>query len=270
MDNLAKATKLSRQLYALTKAVKLSRQIYASLPWGYRVAGLLLKLAHGAEETFGRFVYSKFIQAGVLGLPDVNGVPALSLKDKVQGPRGADKLPVGYGKKFGEKAWKICLAKFRNPEIVEDAVSSVMVKFVSGKLSVEEGVPLQKAEGFVLTALLNAGIDALRTKRRTPGGVSLVDEEDGSTFDISDPKSFEHLDDLLTPAQYEKLKKIVRQSDPINGPKAVDWMDAAMKGISKAELAAQWGLTPSTIVNFENRFLPKLQRIVKDFLGDAV
>lgn len=252
----------------LAKAVELSRRIYASLPWGYRVAGLLLKLAHGAEETFGRFVYSKFIQANVLGLPDVNGVPALSLKDKVQGPRGADKLPVGYGRKFGEKAWKVCLAKFRNPEIVEEAVSAVMIKLVSGKIDIQEGVPLQKAEGLIMVALINAGVDALRTKRRTPGGVSLVDEE-GGTFDISDPKSFEHLDDLLTPAQYEKLKRIVLQSDPINGPKAVDWMEAAMKGVPKAELAAQWGLTPSSVVNFENRYLPKLQRIVKDFLGDA-
>lgn len=248
------------------RATDLSRRIYASLPWGYRVAGLFLKLAYGAQETFGRFVYAKFIQAGVAGMPDINGQPALSLRDKVQGPRADAKLPSGYGRKFGEKAWAVCLKKLKSPELVEEAVAAVTMKLVSGQMRIQEGVDLQKAEAFVMVALINAGTDALRRLKARPNEyVDLVDDESGASLDITDPNAFKRIEDVFGPSD---LRKIMQDVSRVN-ERAPSWIEAQLEGLSNVELAEQWGVSPAYVTKWTGQYLDKIKDVVYKHLRDA-
>lgn len=253
---------VQQQTKLAAEATKLSRTVFASLPWGFRLAHLFEKLAVDTQEAFGRFAYAEFLKAGVVGLPDIGGQPALSLRDKIQGPRAADKLPRGYGKAFGTKVWKVTLAKFRNPELVEEAISRVMLKMHSGDMKLREGSDLKTAENFVVTSVINATTDVIRRqKRETP---SLVKDEDGEAaeVDISDPHAFQSLENMISPSE---MSKIMQDLGKIN-VRAPAWVEAQLEGLTDRELAAEWGVTPSAIINFKNRYLDKIQAVFNKYL----
>lgn len=246
------------------RATELSRRIYASLPWGYRLANLFYKLAVSTQEIFGKFVYAKFIQSGVEGLPDINGKPALEMRAVVQGPRAESKLPSGYGRSFGDKVWKVGLSKLRNPEIVEEAISNVTVKMVSGQLRVDEGTPLARAESLIVTAVLNAGTDLLRKKFRNPADQMPVNDE-GVEVDFADPGSFKKIEDILSPGEMSRMMGEIARVHP----RAVEWVEAVLEGVSKRELADQWGVTPAAITNFEKAYLDRVKKVVFNYLKGA-
>lgn len=247
------------------QASALSRQIYASLPWGYRVAGLLLRLANSAQEAFGRYAYSIFIRDGVTDMPDINGEPASSLREKMRGRSGPNYLPKGYGRKFAEKVWAVALSKLRSPEAVEEAVSRVTLAMASGKMQIDEGAPLAKAEALVLTSVLNAGRDALRMKRRVDRRMDDLGgpDDEGVEVEISDPKSFSKLDDVLGPSD---LKRLLDEVKVKVNPRAAEWIEAQLEGMAKKDLAEKWEVNPSAVVNFENRYLDKIKLIVHHYL----
>lgn len=247
------------------RAARIAREIYASLPWGYRVAGLLVKLAMSTQQTFGKYAYWKFVLADVKGLPDINGAPASSLKDKVDGPRGDSKLPANYGAQFGQKVYRTALAKMGNPELVEDAMSSVMMRMVSGQLKINEGVTLAEAESYVLTSVLNARKDLHRKDKRRGPQDSLVDDETGAALDLEDPAAFKMVENALSAREMDALLRDVGRVHP----KAPEWVEAMLEGVAKRELAVQWDTTPNYITNWENRYLDKVKAVVKDYLKDA-
>lgn len=246
------------------RATELSRQIYASLPWGYRLANLFHKLAFSIQEIFGKFAYAKFIQSGVEGLPDINGKPALDMRAVVQGPRAESKLPNGYGREFGSKVWKVGLSKLRNPEIVEEAISAVTLKMVSGQLRIDDGTNLTRAESLIITSVLNAGTDVLRKKYRDPSG-QMPTTDEGVEVDFADPKSFRKIEDILSPGE---MGKMMKEIDRVH-PRATEWVEAILEGVSKRELADQWGVTPAAITNFENKYLDRIKKVVFNYLKDA-
>lgn len=255
-------TKLAAQ------ASKLSRRIFASLPWGFRLAHLLTKLAVDTQEAFGRLAYAEFLKAGVEGLPEIKGMPALSFRSEIQGPRAADKLPRGYGKPFGLKVWKIVLAKFYQPEIVEDAISKVMIKLVTGDVRIREGTDLKTAEAFIITAVMNAATDALRKKKREVPSRSLIqdDGEGGSEeIDVTDPHAFRDLERMIPRSE---MVKIMRELRAIN-ERAPSWVEAQLEGLSDRELADEWGTTPNYLTNWKKRYLESVQAVFDKYLSAA-
>lgn len=247
----------------VARTTKLNRQIFASMPWGYRVAHLFVKLAMDTAEIFGRVAYAEFIKAGVQGLPDVNGRPALELQEKFKGSRAADRLPQGYGKRFGVKAWHIALVKLKNPEIVEDAVGDLMSKLISGKLRLQEGVDLKKAENFVITSLLNAGIDALR--RRKYQESQLPTDSEGNELDMGDPNTFRELENLVSRADMAKIMSDLRNVHE----RAPSWVEAQMEGLTDRELAAEWGVDTSAVFNWKKRYLDAVKAVFFKYVRDA-
>lgn len=245
-----------------TQASGLSRSIFASFPWGFRVAHLFTKLAIDTQEAFGRFVYAEFLKAGVEGMPDINGAPALEFRPKVQGPRGADKLPRGYGKQFGLKVWKIALAKLKNPEIVEEAISKVMMKLVQGKMKIQQGSSLSTAESFIVTSVINAGKDILKHKRFEQP--SLVDEEGGG-IDITDPGAFQQLNDMIPRSEMQRILRDLRRVHE----KAPEWVEAQLEGLTNTELAAQWGTSIPYITKWTKRYLPEIKKVFYKHLKDV-
>lgn len=216
------------------------------------------------QEAVGRFVYSKFIQAGVQGLPDIKGTPALEMAAMMKGPRAESKLPSGYGRNFGEKLYRTLLKKFRNPELVEEAISNTVVKLVSGQMRVEEGVELPKAESFVITSAINAAMDLLRSRKRDKADQMPMDDE-GVELDMVDPNSFQQIGDMLSPSE---MRNMLREISLVH-PKAEEWVTTVLEGGKKIDLAKQWGVSPNAITNWENRYMDKIQDVVKKYLKDA-
>jgi len=247
-----------------SQATALSRRIFASLPWGYRLAHLLTKFAVDTQEAFGRFAYAEFLKAGVEGLPDIGGQPALSLRDKIQGPRAADKLPRGYGRDFGTKVWKVALAKYHNPEIVEDAISRVMMKLVAGDARIREGSPLKVAEGFLITAVLNTATDLLRKKKWESPSLVRRDEESGgyTEIDITDPGAFKDLEHMLPRSEMMKVMRDLKQVHD----RAPSWVEAQLDGLSNIEIASEWGVSPAAVSQWVKKYEPQIEAVFNKYL----
>lgn len=252
------------------RATKLSRRIFASLPWGFRLAHLFSKLAIDTQEAFGRFAYAAFLKAGVVGLPDIKGQPALTFRGEIQGPRAADKLPRGYGKAFGIKVWKIALAKFHNPEVVEEAISRVMMRLAAGDMQVREDSTLKSAESLIVTSVLNAGIDVLRHQKLEQPTLMREDDGDATPVDIADPHAFQELEHILPQSEMAQIMRELRQVDRKNPLRAPEWVEAKLEGLTQAEIAEQWGLnTPQAVFQWEKQYLPAIQKVINEHLREA-
>ena len=194
------------------RAVDLSRRIYATLPWGYRVAGLLLVLAGDALDAFGRASYAEFIRAVVRGMPDLpNGKKAFDLVQDVE-RRGADALPAGYGRAFAVRVFKILISKFGDHEIAEEAMSHVLLQIARGKIHIRNGSSLQEAESLLLVVALNGARDGLRQRsRRREQPLLREDDNAQTTVDVEDPQAFERLDKLLPASELEAVLREVAE-----------------------------------------------------------
>lgn len=245
-------------------AIKLSRTIFASLPWGFRLAHLLTKLAASTHEVFGRFIYAEFLKAGVVGLPDVNGVPALSLRSEIQGPRAADKLPRGYGKDFGEKVWRTLLVKIHNPEIAEEAISRMIMKATEGSLQIREGTDIRSAEGLIIKSAINAALDAVKYERYRigPSHPNPNENDDESEVDITDPRGFHELEHRVT---HSDMAKILRELKQVND-RAPAWVEAQLEGLSNVEIAEEWGVSPAYVTKWTRTYTDRIQTVFNKYL----
>lgn len=247
------------------KASALSRRIYASLPWGYRVAQLFEKLAADPLEAFSRFIYAEFLKAGVQGMPVPDSMTLEELTAKAQGAQGADRLPRGYGRAFGQKVWAITLRKYRDPEIVEDALSAIAIRVTTGKLRVREGTPLTQAESFVITSVLNAAMDAFRASRRRDKGVVDNTDEAGNALDINDPKAFEKIDEMLPAWQMARIMEGLKKVHE----RAPSWVEAQLEGLTGREIASEWGVSPQSVSMWESKHVPKIKQVMYRHLSES-
>jgi RNA polymerase sigma factor (sigma-70 family) len=242
----------------------LNRSIYASMPWGYRVAGLLVHLAADGLEAFGRTMYAEFVKAAVRGMPDApHGKPAFDLIQDVF-RRGADALPPGYGRPFASRVYKIILVKFGDPEVVEEAMSAVMLRAAQGKFHIGSGSDLHSAESYAVTAVLNAGRDILRAqgrRRESP----LVREDDDTTVDIADPETFRDLDRSISPKEMQSILDSVESVHP----RAREYLEAVLRGDSQAEWARELGVTDAAVSKLVRKIRPTLQRALREHLRSA-
>lgn len=251
----------------IKRAADLRRKIHASQPWGFRVASFFFRISSDIIDAFGRVVYAEFVKRGVQDLPDIGDVPALAWQDKLLKlrSRAGDKLPRSYGRKFGQMAWNVVLSKARNPEVVEDAMTAVIEKLLKNPTVIREGVTRAEAEGFVLKALKNEAIDLLRkqTRRR---------EEGEFTRDIADPDTLRQLEDMLPPTV---LREIIRDLDRVH-PSAAAYVELVFQDYDDREIAQNAMLphmdgpvSPQALLNWKNRWLPKIKNIIHKHLQEA-
>lgn len=260
------STSLTPQHQLQRRAVDLSRHIYATLPWGYRVAGLLLVLAGDSLEAFGRASYGECIRAVVHGLPDLpNGKPALDLVQDVQ-RRGADALPAGYGRPFAVRVFKVLISKFGDHEIAEEAMSHVLLQIARGKIHIRNGSSLQEAEAMLIVVALNGARDALRARgRRREQPLIREDDDAQTTVDVEDPQAYEQLDKLLPASE---LKTLLRELVEVH-PRAPDWLQARLQGDSGQDIASDWGTTPSYISKWQRTYVPQIRKRLEHHLRQA-
>jgi DNA-directed RNA polymerase specialized sigma24 family protein len=245
------------------QATAVRRRHYASLPRGYRIAGLLVVLSADALSAFGRAVYAEFVLAAVRGLPDTaEGKPASDLMQDVS-RKGPQALPDGYGRPFATRVYKILLAKFGDLDLVEEAMSHVLFQIARRKVHVANGATLQAAEGFVITIALNGARSLLRQRSRHRERSLVVDDE--QSLDIEDPQAFEQLDRLLPT---KDLMAILTEIEKIH-PRAPEWLRARLQGDTGAEIAAEWGTTPSYVSRWQAQYLSRIERAVRNHLRIA-
>lgn len=250
----------------------LNRRIYASFPMGYRIAHVMLRLASDTIDTLGRFIAAEFIKAGLQGLPDINGEPAEAWKEKVVGPSGPNKLPRNYGREFAKQIYARLMSKSGGKiELVEDVLSELMLKLLKGGARISESHTLKEAQGYVQVAADHLLLDTLKSQRRKHNlNMPMLVDEEGATFDVSDPNSFKDLNDLLPTAELNRMFSELERYHP----RAKQWVQFQFEGMTDKEIGEQWGdegdpISKSGIKMWENKHLPKIKQIMTKYLQDA-
>lgn len=148
-------------------------------------------------RTFGSVVSAEFIGALVQGLPDLpTGAPGLALFSEVL-HRGADAIPRSYGDATGARVYSLMKQRFRDYDLVEEAMLTFVVTAVRGRVHLTPGCALTSAERYVLTAVANSAKNILRTRwRRQRGEVPFEPEPllDEPQKEYPDPRSVEEED----------------------------------------------------------------------------
>jgi hypothetical protein len=193
-----------------------------------------MRLAVSSTEAFGSAVYAEFLKHGVTGMPDINGRPASEFD-----PKG--RLPYRYGAEFGSKIYKMLLARFRNPALVEDSMSSFMYRFLKpgGAASqIQPGTSLKVAENLILKSVTNETLNNIKAQGRRREN-SLVHQDDGDdvVVDINDMEAMPNMDrELLRHEFNKKLPKIRHKLEAIH-PSAPQYIELALtRGLDDKEI----------------------------------
>lgn len=245
------------------RALELSERIYTSLPWGYRIARVFMKLSDASE--FGPAFYAEFIHKGVSGMDDIGGKPA----SEYRGKRGLANLlnRKRYGRDFGQKLYATALRKLKSVEVVEDAITDYFIKLRTGKgmgTNLREGTPLSAAEGYAITGVIRTGFDILKKKRRERP--SLMREDDGGNIqmiDVTDPSAFKDFASLLSATNVSKMLREIQRYDQ----QAHDWVWLTLRGWSDSQIAGWLNVSPQLLgYNKTKVWRPELRRIVEKYM----
>jgi DNA-directed RNA polymerase specialized sigma24 family protein len=263
----------------ISAADKQRRLLWASLPFSTRLAELFFRIAVDPKETFSRIIFTVFVRRGVTGLPPIKGAPAEQF-DLAHAP--GHTVPPGYGKEFGAKVWATMVAKFKDPEIVADAMQDTALKFTSRPDHLEEGVSLSKAQSYVMTSVSNACQDAYRHRRKHPGDYGEGapaggGEEDAPKVDLEDPDSLSGVVDWLNEESRGKLiPALMRDLSRIPG--AAEYVQAVIElGLTDNEIVGDYRKgrpaavpyfqeNPMTVQNFGNRVKPKIRQVFQKYV----
>lgn len=226
----------------ITAAHELRREIYASLPWGFRVAELLVKLA-GHTDDFGRVAYGLFLMAGVTGMPTINGHPP-----EVFEPESVQdiphRIPRGYGREFGAKVYRTLLKNFGGyVDIVEDIMSAGMLKVLNKEnefFSDLRGLPLARAEQILIVRLIRLGKDMVRKFDTQHGRLKSkpVDDEGRDVIEtIEDPNSWADLGEMIPERVIDNIQKdLAAKINPKVLPDLPLYFKLLMEGYTDAEI----------------------------------
>ena len=263
--NTTKSTAFITQHAIHRRAVELSRSIHTSLPWGYRIAEMFTVLAGDGLDAFSRTVYAEFIKSVVRGMPDVSsGKAALDLVQDVA-RRGAEALPVGYGRPFASRVFKTLVSKFSDLSLVEDAMSQVLLQVARGKLHIHNGSSLHEAESYIITVAMNAARDILRARGRRREHSLVHERDEQAAVDVEDPEAFRQLDTLMPASE---LRAVLRELGELH-PRAPEWLKARLDGQSGQEISELWQTTPSYVSKWQRTYLPAIKKVVEHHLREA-
>lgn len=265
------------------RANGLSRNIYASLPFKYRIARLLvvqLRLAGMLEASYGRLMYAEFIKAGVTDMPDVEltrkvgpysrgeVVAAEDLREYflAKGKQAVSFLPEKYGSRLGHQMWTISKSLVKSETNVQEVMQQVAVELTAGTKQTIKALPLSSAESYVKDRVKRRSIDLIRSTKRQSNPV--VDKEISEHINISAPNAVHKLwTDLGASGRREIQKALHRDVDRRHPEWAWEWIEAQLEGLSNRDLAAQWGVAPSMVTQWVQRYLPAIRDVFEEFLG---
>lgn len=232
----------------------LNRRIYASLPWGYRVAQLMLRLSYSLTDTIGRVFYAMFLNAGVEGMPP-GAAPGTT----------PERLPPAYGRAFGQRVYALILQKVKDPNMAELAISNLLLEVSKRRFTIKPGSSLKEAESYVLTSAVRSVIDEIRSQRGRGKYKAPKHYEGIEDIELGDPGAFRELDTLLPRSEMTRLLNELKRIDE----RAPSWLKAQLEGLTNVELAEQWGVSKPRITGWERDNLPKIKDVVMKYVQDA-
>lgn len=185
-----------------------------------------------ASVEFGQFVYGQFRAAGV----STSG---------------------GDSTKFANRILTCARKRTQDAEALDEAIHAVVVKMLSGQMSLRPGATLLQAEQFVTVSLIHAAIDASRKAEACREDVCANPIEETETVE---DHGFAVVEDS------DMLNELLNDLSATINPRARDWVEQQLNDHSKVELAESWGVTAPAVGNFENRYLGKIQAVAAKYL----
>jgi hypothetical protein len=214
----------------------LRRRIWASLSFAERFAQVVTRLASVATDAFGSGMYGIFLEHGIQEMPLINGI-----LPEEWNPKKA--LPTHYGREFGQKCFLSLMRKFHKPDVVEDLMSTFLVRFLerAGQY-LDPQTSLREAEAYVLRSLYNEGLNAIRRKRwETPESAMNREDDEGGGDSVfhriltrEDEKIMGQL--LKSPAMIGQLRRI--------HPSAEQYLRLSLQGYDDVEILGNSGKPP--------------------------
>ncbi len=252
----------------IDRAADLQRRIYASLPFEHRLADVFTKLAVDSIEALGRSLGAEFLARGVTGMPD----PGTSWNPHARHPELT--LPAGYLREFASATYRLLLAKFQDPALVDDAVQRYLLKLTTTRRI--KPVPLKSAESYVRYGLVQEGLDVLRQRRQRALSLDLPVEDDGDSLAdlIDDPKALHEMQRELSPRVWRLWMAYLAQRLHEDVP---EYLGLSMQGFTDLEIIGdprRKGLPgtlthykppPSGANSFLKSFVYKIPAVSKDF-----
>jgi hypothetical protein len=262
---LALGETMNRIAAILEKASELNRRLYSSLPLGYKMAQLVLKYAEEDSKAFGVFVFSLFIQAGVKGLPDIGGRPALEYQDLLK-KVGVDRFkrvePKAYAdlvresNLFARQTYALFLRR-HSANLLEDAIGETIAKLAANPNLIKP-VQLPQAIVFVRRLIETSIIDYVRVMKRHRVETLQPDvSESGAEVEHMDPGSFHGLEDL----DEVTMQGIMRDLGRVHkiGPA---WLEAKLEGRTNVELARILGMHEVYVGSLLKKFEPAFKKVI--------
>lgn len=236
-----------------TSAVALQRKVYASLPWGFRLANFLTRLADYGTRAFGE-VFLKTLKG--MGIE----VPATEKPNAV-----------------GDMCYRALLSKFKDPslveEIMQDSIANLLDK--SNRLNkAMVGLPYTECRALLLTSMKNLGIDVLR--RRKKEEFTIDDPETDRV--IEDPGSWDELGEYIPERTLLEIEKDLAKSvNPKLLPDLPLYFKLLVDGYADSEILKGKMLpfmkdfgefSHSQYVNWQKTYKDKIKAVLKKHLDD--
>lgn len=205
------------------------------------MARTLVAVASPVVEAFGRIVYAEFLRLHIPDMPPIRGSAPYDVID-VHDRKLADKLPPGYGKDFGERAYLTLAKKFGGnaaSDIFSEYLSEYLVKFLApGHARPDPERGLKDAENWVMKGLFNKSMDIYREvqqREKDFRSISRGEDEDvkgGIEIDLEDPRSFQDIEDILPPHRMRLVEEKLRRVHP----DAPLYVELLMQGYNDREI----------------------------------
>jgi DNA-directed RNA polymerase specialized sigma24 family protein len=180
------------------------------------------------------------------------------------------RLPSGYGRSFGQRVYKMLLMKAKDPELVQEILSQLLLRISDGRVQPRAGVELREAESFIFKITHNLLVDAIRSGRsRREESMDAVhgrrrwkdpDVDVAIDIDINDTTdAFQALDNLLP---RHVVKGILDDLSKIN-KRAPEWFLAKLDGLTDQELAEVWGMDRSYPHQWLKKHQPRIEKVIQ-------
>jgi DNA-directed RNA polymerase specialized sigma24 family protein len=174
--------------------------------------------------------------------------PNVTLGTKVDPTR----LPSGYGRSFGQRLYKMLLMKAKDPELVQEVVSQLLLKLSGGRVQPRAGIELREAESFIFKIAHNLLVDAFRS-------IESRREAIGGDLDVDNVETFQALDNLLP---RHVVKGILDDLSKID-KRAPEWFLAKLDGLTDQELAEVWGMARSYPHQWLKKHQPRIEKVIQ-------
>lgn len=235
----------------VTSAVELQRKVYASLPWGFRLANFLTRLADYGTKAFGQ-VFLKSLQTMGVAVP-----------------------PTERPEAVGSMFYKSLLSKFKNPDLVEEIMQDSIANLLDKNHRLNKMMqdkPYTECRAILMTAMKNLGIDVLRRRKKEEFS---IDDPEGDRV-VEDPGSWDELGEYIPERTLLEIEKdLAKTVNPKMLPDLPLYFKLLVDGYADSEILKgkmlpflkDWGeYNHAQYANWQKTYKDKIKTVLKKHL----